>query len=477
MDNNVTPPLRRARKTTAPAAKKGTSRPKSGPSKNRDNRLASHPTNKTLRKKNPPKSKKTGPSKTTPAAGDEVVCIVIDGDSPPPPPLVLKKAKARPIVTISSPLCRRSRMVSLLSKNDSKKNTEGYSSTMVKGILQVIMNNKAKILSTVQMDQPKNYDRMVAALEGAKCNTKTSKIVHAEGLVDIWLVFKQIPSLVAGSGGVSTRSTTLDTFIGIMETLELKTTTDISDFSTQVQNIISRKMPEGEMGRKFVGPGLAVDRDEFPRCPKPDCKHIYIDHPPSNATVDTDNEASFNRYAIEQQKMDLFKKGLGPQPVDVEGKKLKKIPPPVMLKKYVRCHCRQMIANPRTGDKCPIGCKDFPLRQCPICLCTCSLYATEEDFRDIAAVEALEVEDEEPADEAKNWLDSNLDANIVQRQQSNNIYRKRVKEGRMSNDSPFTSNIVKEGALAQSLNMVGNPQIKQRLFISGQRLIRCSIPA
>ena len=54
-------------------------------------------------------------------------------------------------------------MVSLLSKNDSKKNTEGHSSTMVKGILQVIMNNKVKILSTVQIDQPKSYDRMMAA--------------------------------------------------------------------------------------------------------------------------------------------------------------------------------------------------------------------------------------------------------------------------------------------------------------------------
>ena len=166
-----------------------------------------------------------------------------------------------------------------------------------------------------------------------------------------------------------------------MQTLEMKTTTDISDFAKQVQNIISRKMPNGEMGRKFMSPGLEVDRDEFPHCPKPGCKHMYIDHPPSNATVDTDNAASFKRYVIEQQKMELFKKGLGPQPVDAEGKKIKKIPPPVMRKKYIRCHCREMNANPRTGSRCPIECKGFPLRQCPICLCPCNLYATEDNFR------------------------------------------------------------------------------------------------
>ena len=67
MNNNVTLPLRRSHKneTATPAAKKSTSRPKSGPSKNRDTRLASHPTNRTLRKKNLPKAilrKKKGPN-------------------------------------------------------------------------------------------------------------------------------------------------------------------------------------------------------------------------------------------------------------------------------------------------------------------------------------------------------------------------------------------------------------------------------
>ena len=34
----------------------------------------------------------------------------------------------------------------------------------------------------------------------AKCNSKTTKEVHAEGLVRIWFMIKHVPSLVDGSG-------------------------------------------------------------------------------------------------------------------------------------------------------------------------------------------------------------------------------------------------------------------------------------
>mmetsp|Transcript_26927 Transcript_26927/g.57744 ORF Transcript_26927/g.57744 Transcript_26927/m.57744 type:complete len:160 (-) Transcript_26927:561-1040(-) len=116
-----------------------------------------------------------------------------------------------------------------------------------------------------------------------------------------------------------------------------------------------------------------------------------------------------------------------------------------------------MMANPREGIKCPIACKGYPIRKCPICLCNCNLYATEDDYRDIAAVQALDVEPDETEDDTRDWLDSNLDVNVMQRQQSKSIYSKRVAEGRMSNDSSFVSNVVNEGAYAQAMNIVGNP--------------------
>ena len=115
------------------------------------------------------------------------------------------------------------------------------------------------------------------------------------------------------------------------------------------------------------------------------------------------------------------------------------------------------MANPRTGDKCPIKCKGYPIRQCPICTCSCNMYATEDDFRDIAAVETLDVEPEEPQDETRIWLDNNLNINVVQRQQSARTYSERMTKGLLSKRSLVVSNVCNEGAVAQSLSMVGNP--------------------
>ena len=103
-------------------------------------------------------------------------------------------------------------MINILSKNDSKKNTDAYSMNVVKEMLQNVIANRNKILEKVGIERADLYDDMEAAFSRAKCNTKSSKFTHAEGLVDIWLVLKNIPSLVDGSGGVATRTKSLDTY-------------------------------------------------------------------------------------------------------------------------------------------------------------------------------------------------------------------------------------------------------------------------
>ena len=78
------------------------------------------------------------------------------------------------------------------------------------------------------------------------------------------------------------------------------------------------------------------------------------------------------------------------------------------------------------------------------------MYATEDDFRDIAAVETLDVEPEEPQDETRIWLDNNLNVNVMQRQQSAHTYRERTTERLLSKQSSVVSNVCNEGAEAQS---------------------------
>mmetsp|Transcript_27544 Transcript_27544/g.45185 ORF Transcript_27544/g.45185 Transcript_27544/m.45185 type:complete len:139 (-) Transcript_27544:154-570(-) len=106
-------------------------------------------------------------------------------------------------------------MINILSKNDSKKNTDAYPMNVVKEMLQNVIANRNKILEKVGIERAELYNDMEAALSRAKCNTKSSKLTHAEGLVDVWLVLKNIPSLVDGSGGVATQTKSLDTYIGL----------------------------------------------------------------------------------------------------------------------------------------------------------------------------------------------------------------------------------------------------------------------
>lgn len=158
-------------------------------------------------------------------------------------------------------------MINLLSKNDSKHSTDVYSKDMVKSMLQTVKNNKNKILETVGMEAAELYDDMEDAINTAKCNIKTHKATHAEGLVDIWRIFKKIPRLIDGSG-VATRSQSLDSFIGAMQGIELKATSEIDDLTRQFKKVESRKMPKGEADRKYLNPGLHVNRLEFPLCPQ-----------------------------------------------------------------------------------------------------------------------------------------------------------------------------------------------------------------
>ena len=107
-----------------------------------------------------------------------------------------------------------------------------------------------------------------------------------------------------------------------------------------IRSIKSLPFPAGEKERKYLSPGLPVNTTEFPYCAA--CGHNFIDHPPSNATADAENEEMQREYLETMAKITPWranKKGL-PQPACPKtGKLLTKISPPELTKKHIRCHC------------------------------------------------------------------------------------------------------------------------------------------
>ena len=81
-------------------------------------------------------------------------------------------------------------MINILSKNESKKNTDAYSMNVVKEMLQNVMANRNKILKKMEIEHVELYHDIDTAFGSARCNTKASKLIHAEmSQQSWWLLF------------------------------------------------------------------------------------------------------------------------------------------------------------------------------------------------------------------------------------------------------------------------------------------------
>ena len=216
-----------------------------------------------------------------------------------------------------------------------------------------------------------------------------------------------------------------------------------------------------------------VKRAEFSHCAA--CGHRFIDHPPSNEVADGLNAEMQQVYMESMAAMTQWranKKNL-PQPVCPEtGKLLKKISPPELIKKHIRCHCSQLRENWRTGAQCPNGCSGYEKGKCPVCRCTCSLYVTEEQHREISILASMAkggAAEMDPADNARKFLLDSLGVGAMQHHVFAEKYHKVVVDGGMQVQQyggvPFLSNIGNEGSLAQALFIVNNPPSHQATSI------------
>lgn len=127
------------------------------------------------------------------------------------------------------------------------------------------------------------------------------------------------------------------------------------------------------------------------------CKHIYVDEPDTNKTLQQDYNALMRKHyeAAEKAKAEANKNGTA----------VKKTKPPEKPKPHVLWHCSQMrcvSVGISFGTSCPIDCKDddgHPYGAdvrgncaCPICKCQCKLSCTTDASQDLRIGDMLEAD-------------------------------------------------------------------------------------
>ena len=166
------------------------------------------------------------------------------------------------------------------------------------------------------------------------------------------------------------------------------------------------------------------------------------------------------------------------------GKLLKKISPPELIKKHIRYHCSQLQENWHTEAQCPDGCSGYEKGKCPVCRCTCSLYVTEEQHREISILASMAkggAAEMDPADDARKFLSDSLGIGAMQRRVSAEKYHKVAVDGSMQVQQdggvPFLSNIVNQGSLAQALFLINNPPSHQATSILHSKVAGVAHPS
>lgn len=353
-----------------------------------------------------------------------------------------------------------------MNKNDSRANTDSFSATVAKSVLDFIMGRKTSILETVQRGDPQLHAGMEKAIDAPLSHppgSRPGKFHRIEKLVDIWMVFKQVDTLLSDTGG--TRSTSLITFIDIMTRFEGLASEAVSTNMNKHKSWKSVPMPVGEKTRgHLMGGGTKLDARQYPFCPNKNCNHPFIDQPPGNVTVVADNSQTMSTYMESCKQFKAWKRDEGPQPMCPDTNQLlTKMPSaPKTKKRHMRCHCGTLFSDPRNGKQCPVSCHwkgvRFRIGSCPICLCVCQAFIPLDQFQTIMTVSSLEKRDA-PNQRAQSseWLEQNTNVNLTQQRTSAEYYRRMTNSGGTDRGVSVVGNVSNEGALAQSLNMVGNP--------------------
>jgi len=220
-------------------------------------------------------------------------------------------------------------MIIILSKNDSESNIcTAYLLDQVKGFRSDIESATTIILDAFLGEMSK-YRTVMNELLTRTNTTRTKKHEHSRVLVHSYMLIKRNQSLMNGGAfGQITRlsSTSIDKFIFAKELIELQANEEIETIQNTTRQAKAAKFPLGEKERKYLDPGMEVNRSEYPECCY--CHHPYINQPLLNFKVNNNNVQTVREYGAQKEKLKQWKQNssVNEQPTcPTTGNKLSKI--------------------------------------------------------------------------------------------------------------------------------------------------------
>ena len=331
-------------------------------------------------------------------------------------------------------LSHRTQMILVMDTNKSSKNDDSITANFAKQLLDSVLSKEDRIIELIHAEKCHLVEDMAEALHApfpvAKKGKRAGKYQYCEKLVDIWLVFKQVDSLIAEARG-GTRSNPLKSFENIMAKMDRLADEKVEDNLNKFKCWKSDPMPIGEKDRRYLeGGGIHFEGGQYPYCPNPKCRHTLIDQPPGNAIVREQNRLANTAYLQQCEAFKLWKNGQGLQPIcQITNTPLEKMPkPPTPLEPMLRCHCSQNRADPRAGLKCAVDCRvnnmQYELGKCPLCKCVCCAFIPLKKYDAIVTATTLgAVQQQNAQAESADWLNSHINVNRMQQRVSAEYYR------------------------------------------------------
>jgi hypothetical protein len=133
---------------------------------------------------------------------------------------------------------------------------DSVKSSVITSLLDTVVAQKNAMLG-MAAEHPLRDDLKIAIEQSIKRymgdKQRPGKHHRVQKLVDIWLVFKQIPSLRNSRGG--TRTASFDTFVDIMSRYDSRAKEMVTTNTNTFRNWKSDAMPAGERNREYLKGG------------------------------------------------------------------------------------------------------------------------------------------------------------------------------------------------------------------------------
>ena len=246
---------------------------------------------------------------------------------------------------------------------------------MLDEIIRIRPRLLEKALNSSNEKIPKSLHGMLLQAIPTKVAAKISKANICNHMVKCWDVLHYLLKHVklhrddAHDIGV---------YVALLEDVEKACRRDLAALEEEDKNSKSIKLTPGQMARKYLQNGFAVNRKVYVGCAK--CNHGFHDHPNTNKAAKKKNANATAEWNAKRVIMQNWKDGKGPALRDEKGEVIGKIANPKFIPELIVCHCWQNHHSRVAGGmKCPVNCFDaktgiqYDAGSCPMsCRCDCS---------------------------------------------------------------------------------------------------------